>query len=117
MPGTSGEASLSSWGEIKRMRKQCVPGTLPFFARAGDEATDTHDGGSQQGKGETASQPGHDTAIGLVPFGEEEGSESFVGGGRSCAQTTSERGVNEACSTSLTHCSYRCRLTDSGWEC
>ena len=25
-------------GEIKRMRKQCVPGTSPFFARAGDEA-------------------------------------------------------------------------------
>ena len=24
--------------EIKRMRKQCVPGTPPFFARAGDEA-------------------------------------------------------------------------------
>ena len=49
------------------------------------------DGGSQQGNGETASQPGHDTAIGLVLFGGEEGSESFVGGGRSCAQTTSER--------------------------
>ena len=26
-------------GEIKRMRKQCVPGASPFFARAGDEAT------------------------------------------------------------------------------
>ena len=25
-------------GEIKRMRKQCVPGALPFFARDGDEA-------------------------------------------------------------------------------
>ena len=25
-------------GEIKRMRKQCVPGASPFFARAGDEA-------------------------------------------------------------------------------
>ena len=25
-------------GEIKRMRKQCVPGAPPFFARAGDEA-------------------------------------------------------------------------------
>ena len=25
-------------GEIKRMRKQCVPGTPLFFARAGDEA-------------------------------------------------------------------------------
>ena len=25
-------------GEIKRMRKQCVPGALPFFARARDEA-------------------------------------------------------------------------------
>ena len=25
-------------GEIKRMRKQCVPGGPPFFARAGDEA-------------------------------------------------------------------------------
>ena len=24
--------------EIKRMRKQCVPGAPPFFARAGDEA-------------------------------------------------------------------------------
>ena len=46
--------------------------------------SDTHDGGSQQGKGEMTSQPGHDTAIGLVPFGGEEGSESFVGGGRSC---------------------------------
>ena len=28
-------------GEIKRMRKQCVPGASPFFARAGDEATVT----------------------------------------------------------------------------
>ena len=26
-------------GEIKRMRKQCVPGASPFFGRAGDEAT------------------------------------------------------------------------------
>ena len=26
-------------GEIKCMRKQCVPGASPFFARAGDEAT------------------------------------------------------------------------------
>ena len=26
-------------GEIKRMRKQCVPGASPFFARAEDEAT------------------------------------------------------------------------------
>ena len=26
------------FGEIKRMRKQCVPGASPFFARAGDEA-------------------------------------------------------------------------------
>ena len=26
-------------GEIKHMRKQCVPGASPFFARAGDEAT------------------------------------------------------------------------------
>ena len=25
-------------GEIKRMRKQCVPGASPFFAHAGDEA-------------------------------------------------------------------------------
>ena len=25
-------------GEIKRMRKQCVPGASPFFARAGDKA-------------------------------------------------------------------------------
>ena len=24
--------------EIKRMRKQCVPGAPPIFARAGDEA-------------------------------------------------------------------------------
>ena len=24
-------------GEIKRMRKQCVPGASPFFARAGDK--------------------------------------------------------------------------------
>ena len=29
-------------GEIKRMRKQCVPGASPFFARAGDEATQLH---------------------------------------------------------------------------
>ena len=52
---------------------------------------DTHDGGSEQEKGETVSQLGHDTAIGLVPFGGEEGSELFVGGGHSCGQTTSER--------------------------
>jgi len=25
-------------GEIKRMRKQCVPGASPFFARARDKA-------------------------------------------------------------------------------
>ena len=29
-------------GEIKRMRKQCVPGASPFFARAGDKATSFH---------------------------------------------------------------------------
>ena len=29
-------------GEIKRMRKQCVPGAPPFFARAGDEAKKVH---------------------------------------------------------------------------
>ena len=27
----------------------------------------------------------HDAAIGLVPFGGKKGSQSFVGGGRSCA--------------------------------
>ena len=32
-------------GEIKRMRKQCVPGASPFFARAGDEARDYPRGG------------------------------------------------------------------------
>ena len=34
------ENSLESphFGEIKRMRKQCVPGAPPFFAHAGDEA-------------------------------------------------------------------------------
>ena len=29
-------------GEIKRMRKQCVPGVPPFFAHAGDEANVQH---------------------------------------------------------------------------
>ena len=27
-------------GEIKHMRKQCVPDTSPFFTCAGDEATE-----------------------------------------------------------------------------
>ena len=31
-------------GEIKRMRKQCVPGAPPFFAHAGDEASSTNNG-------------------------------------------------------------------------
>ena len=31
------ENSLES-PHLKHMRKQCVPGTSPFFARAGDEA-------------------------------------------------------------------------------
>ena len=29
-------------GEIKHMRKQCVPGVPPFFASAGDEANFDH---------------------------------------------------------------------------
>lgn len=59
-------------------------------------------------------QLGHDTPIGLIPFGAEEGVQSHVGGTVAAVSRPlvgeMNKGVNEAYSISLTHCSYGHRL-------
>ena len=98
---------FTKWELPKQSTKQlCLPwyhinggrGATCSMTTGWPRTPETHDGRSQQGKGETASQPTHDTAIrpGLAPFGGEEGSLLFVAAVPKPPVREMTRGVNEA---------------------